>query len=211
MDWILLSPLIGGISKLKPHPPSFSSPSPILFLSSSSPPLLLLLSSSTPPPLLLLSSPSKGFPKESLVPGQFLVGFWFRFCQRPNPKRRPPHGRIFGSTLLFYKRVGGHQAAAIFGHPAEISAISGNGVLAVVQFYARSRSVPVSVPVSLAVSVTVSVSVSVSESVSVSAVVSVTASDRVSVNASICFKIRDAYEYQYHFLKYQYEYQYPCQ
>jgi hypothetical protein len=35
-----------------------------------------------------------------------LFRFWFRFSQRPNPKRGPPHGPILGATLLLYEGTG---------------------------------------------------------------------------------------------------------
>jgi hypothetical protein len=123
-------------------------------------------------------SPSTGLSwGESLCRGPVFVSFLVPFFSTTEPKTRATTRTHFGGHATTLRRNRGHQAAPISRLPAQISSISGNGVLAVVQLYARSRSVPVSVPISLAVSISVSVSVSVSESVSVSAVVSVTASE----------------------------------
>ena len=81
----------------------------------------------------------------------------------------------FWGPRYYFTKEQGPPGGPHFQAPGTDFSISGNGVLAVVQFYARSRSVPASVPVSLAVSI--SLSVSISEPVSVPAVVSVTASE----------------------------------
>jgi hypothetical protein len=45
-----------------------------------------------------------------------LFGFWFRFSQRPNPKRGPLYGPILGATLLLCEGTGATRRPPFPGH-----------------------------------------------------------------------------------------------